>query len=107
MLIKNRDDIIADLKRTLHFYENRNSQVDEANIMMGEDYRTVALENYHKILQAAELLAKTKAEHRDHCEKELLKLTEMRRAYETLAMQYQEKIHELHNMHVIYEQQDG
>ena len=45
MIIRNKEDIIEDLKQKLKIFETRNNETDKANIMMGEDYRATAVEN--------------------------------------------------------------
>jgi len=46
--IRNRDDVIQNLKLTLYEFESREDRFNEVNLMMGEDFRSHAFETYEK-----------------------------------------------------------
>lgn len=46
--IRNRDDVIQNLKLTLYEFESREDRFNEVNLMMGEDFRSHAFETHEK-----------------------------------------------------------
>ena len=94
------------INRELDKADERTKATIDANIMQGEDFRSQALNNYHKIIELQEVIAFLKGEPAAYKVKYLALLTQMRRETERFRMLKEEHRQEILHLKRVIDSKD-